>query len=386
MSKIWGIIKKELDKVIKNPRMFFSTFILPGLIIGGIYSFMGISLDSESGKIQEHKSVVYLVRTSDQFNEFINLSRNETYIDLRIDNTILTEEEIKTRIFEDDVDLYIVGEFIDSKEHFTLYFNQLDNLSATAYEKVKVLLEKYHDLLLEDKYGDINLINTTPKPIGDKKKETGIGLAMLLPMIVMTIVFSSSLGIGADVIAGEKERGTLSTLLMAPITKTEIIVGKILATTIITLLSSVGSFLGIAASLPFATKIFNVSGPITYSVMDYVGILFILLSVAMMAVCLVLFASTLARTTKEASMYAMPIYIVAILASTVSMFSTDLPKEFYYYLIPIYNSVLGLKGILSFSIELYQLILIFSSTIVYFILFSFVLVRLFHSEKILFSK
>ena len=66
---------------------------------------------------------------------------------------------------------------------------------------------------------------------------------------------SSSLGIGADVIAGEKERGTLSTLLMAPITKTEIIVGKILATTIITLLSSVGSFLGIAASLPFATKI-----------------------------------------------------------------------------------------------------------------------------------
>ena len=150
---------------------------------------MGISLDSESGKIQEHKSVVYLVRTSDQFNEFINLSRNETYIDPRIDNTILTEEEIKTRIFEDDVDLYIVGEFIDSKEHFTLYFNQLDNLSATAYEKVKVLLEKYHDLLLEDKYGDINLINTTPKPIGDKKKETGLGLAMLLPMIVMTIVF-----------------------------------------------------------------------------------------------------------------------------------------------------------------------------------------------------
>lgn len=104
MSKIWGIIKKELDKVIKNPRMFFSTFILPGLIIGGIYSFMGISLDSESGKIQEHKSVVYLVRTSDQFNEFINFSRNETYIDPRIDNTILTEEEIKTRIFEDDVD------------------------------------------------------------------------------------------------------------------------------------------------------------------------------------------------------------------------------------------------------------------------------------------
>ena len=71
----------------------------------------------------------------------------------------------------------------------------------------------------------------------------------------------------------------------------------------------------------------------------------------MMAVCLVLFASTLARTTKEASMYAMPIYIVAILASTVSMFSTDLPKEFYYYLIPIYNSVLGLKGILSFQLN-----------------------------------
>ena len=97
------------------------------------------------------------------------------------------------------------------------------------------------------------------------------------------------------------------------------------------MLASIGSFIGIAASLPYTSKLFNVSGPVTYGVTDYISILLMLIAIAMTAVCLVLFASTLARTTKEASMYAMPVYIVAILASTISMFTPDLQKPSLLY-------------------------------------------------------
>lgn len=386
MSKIWGIMKKELDKVLKNPRMFFSTLILPGLIIGGIYTFMGINIDSESSKIEEHVSIVHMVNVSDEFNGFLTLTKDQAKIDPLVLEEGLSEEEIKENLDNQVIDLYIVGQMIDSKEQFKLYYNQLKSYSSVAHSKLSGLIEGYHEYLLTQEHGDYTLVLKESVAVGDEQKESGLGLAMLLPMLVMTIVFSSSLGIGADVIAGEKERGTLATLLMAPITKKVIIVGKILSSTLITLLASIGSFIGIAASLPYTSKLFNVSGPVTYGVTDYISILLMLIAIAMTAVCLVLFASTLARTTKEASMYAMPVYIVAILASTISMFTPDLPKNLVYYVIPIYNTVLGLKGILSFSIEPHQILLILGSSVMYFFLFSVILVRLFHSEKILFSK
>lgn len=386
MSKIWGIMKKELDKVLKNPRMFFSTLVLPGLIIGGIYTFMGINIDSESSKIEEHVSIVHMVNVSDEFNGFLTLTKDQAKIDPLVLEEGLSEEEIKENLDNQVIDLYIVGQMIDSKEQFKLYYNQLKNYSSVAHSKLSGLIEGYHEYLLTQEHGDYTLVLKESVAVGDEQKESGLGLAMLLPMLVMTIVFSSSLGIGADVIAGEKERGTLATLLMAPITKKVIIVGKILSSTLITLLASIGSFIGIAASLPYTSKLFNVSGPVTYGVTDYISILLMLIAIAMTAVCLVLFASTLARTTKEASMYAMPVYIVAILASTISMFTPDLPKNLVYYVIPIYNTVLGLKGILSFSIEPHQILLILGSSVMYFFIFSVILVRLFHSEKILFSK
>jgi sodium transport system permease protein len=387
MKSIWGIMKKELDKIFKNPRLIFSTLILPGFIIFTIYAFMGMSIGQEITKTEEHISKVYLLESQPSFDSFISAVKDEAKLDVVNVTQSYSEDEIKNILLNSEADVVII-ESVDTnnKENFTLYFNQLNTLSSTAYSKMQSIIMMYKDARLASEYGDIDLVKLDVKTVGDQQKESGMSLAMLLPMIVITFVFSGSLSVGADAIAGEKERGTLGTLLMAPISKNQIILGKILSTTIITLLSSVSSFLGVLASLPFASKLFGLEGNVQYSVLNYISILLILLAVALMAVCLVLFASTFAKTIKEASMYAMPIYIVAILASTISMFSQELPKEIYYYCIPIYNCVLGLKGILSFSLSNVQLVIIIFSSIFYFVVLSWLLVRLFKNERILFAK
>ena len=220
----------------------------------------------------------------------------------------------------------------------------------------------------------------------DENKSGGQILAMLLPMFIMTFVFAGALSVGSDAVAGEKERGTLATLLMAPIKRNDIIFSKILSTALISIMSALSSFIGVIASLPFAKDMLALDVDVTYSAYSYLQLVIILIILGMLSASLILIASTFAKTTKEASSYAMPIYIVAILVSTVSMFSMETPKDISLYLIPIYNISLGLRAVFSFDLETLQFIILVLSNITYIILINLILFRMFKSEKVLFNK
>ena len=67
MKHALNIVRKELDKIFRNPRLIFSTFILPGLLIFVIYSVLGKTLNSQVQKANEHMSKIYVVNGPDSF-------------------------------------------------------------------------------------------------------------------------------------------------------------------------------------------------------------------------------------------------------------------------------------------------------------------------------
>lgn len=212
-------------------------------------------------------------------------------------------------------------------------------------------------------------------------------LAIIAPMLIMTFIFAGALSIGADSIAGEKERGTISTMMMAPITKDQIILGKIIAAIILTIISSICSFIGLMASLSNylaafgdSTINFNMSiGPVC-------ELLVIIILISLIAVSLFLVASTFAKSTKEATMYAMPIYLIGIISGVFTMFSTSLPTNIIPYIIPIYNLTIALKGIFMDELTFKYFIVIFVSNLIYFFAILKVVKQMFKSEKIMFSR
>ncbi|HPN60951.1 MAG TPA: hypothetical protein PLO88_02325, partial [Bacilli bacterium] len=119
---------------------------------------------------------------------------------------------------------------------------------------------------------------------------------------------------------------------------------------------------------------------------DYLGILLILIVLSVLASSLLLIFSTLAKTVKEATMLAMPLYLAAIIMPVLTMFSESVSKKFWHYLIPIYNCTVGLKAVLSMEITLLNYLLIIASSLVFIVLTVFLLVKLFKSEKVLFAK
>ena len=164
-------------------------------------------------------------------------------------------------------------------------------------------------------------------------------------VLILSFILSSALGIGTDAVAGEKERGTLAKLLLLPIPRNHIIIGKILSTTFLTILSALSSFIGIMASLPFLKTIFagnegEIIDVISYGASDVLLLLLVLLLLAALASSLLLLASTIAKTIKEASALAMPIFIGVMILPMVTMFSEKTDANPALYLIPFYNFIL----------------------------------------------
>lgn len=408
MKHVLNIIKKELDKVFKNPRLFITTFIMPGILIFAIYATMGNLANSELEKAVNNTSNIYVVDVSQSFKETIDmynatypedsenaLNANFTYYE----SNNITKEELDEAlnegacnayiIFEKDFDEVLNNRLKDQSAPLPgvqIYMLSTSTMSAVASEKVNALLNVLRDIKITETYGDITIINNMTFDIADEATQSNYVLAMLLPMLLITFIFAGGLSIGTDSIAGEKERGTIATLLMAPINKNEIVLGKLIASIIMTIISALSSFIGVACSLPMSQEIFGSANLSLLSFSTMISLFGLILSTALIAITIFMIASTIAKNIKEATTFAMPFYMIGIILSLSTMFMEKFPTNIGSYLIPIYNLSLGIKGTLIGEISTINLLIVIGSNLVYFILGVILMTKLFKNEKVMFSK
>jgi len=411
MKNILTIFKKEVDRVFKDKRLIITLFILPGLFIFLVYSFIGGALDNV---INGETFEVAIVNPTNEFesiyesaekqrieNEFI--SEEMTYTQTDIDNELskrlviitITEEQIndyKAKIDDEDWNILIV--FPDNLKDYsggsanpTVMFYSNPKDQASAINRFKNYLYSYDELLKYSLFGDTDYLayDFQTSEITENER-IGTIMSSLLPMLVIMFLFSGAMSIGPESIAGEKERNTLSTLLITPIKRSELAIGKIMSLSLLSLISAISSFIGIILSLP---KLLNLDGGSlsVFGLDQYLLILVVLFSTIFVIVGIVSVISAYARTLKEATTYITPIYILTIVVSVTSMFSTGASTNTWMYLIPIYNAVQSLIGIMTFTdgIGIFVLITAVSNT-VYLVGFIYLLNRMFQSERIMFNK
>lgn len=415
MKHALNIVRKELDKIFCNPRLIFSTFILPGLLIFVIYSVLGKTLNSQVQKANEHMSKIYVVNGPDSFYaardlyDSLSEADPETYYKLNADfipfdpstiegnlplkdylTGLVDEGEVDALVsfeadFKNKVEAFLNKERDTAPEVF-IYANSTINNSSVALSKINTLLGLMNSTKMAEIGNPPSIYTGIPVELASEEQTSGQMIGMLLPMLITVFVFAGGISVGADAIAGEKERGTISTLLMAPVSKSYIVIGKIIATIIITVLSSLGSFVGVIASFPNAKELFGNVNMISYGFVQYVQIFTVIILIALIASSFFLIASAIAKSTKEATMYATPVYMIAMVTSYFPMFTDKLPKEAGPYLIPIYNLILGLKGILLSNLTTLNFFLIVGSTLVYAVLLLNLVRVLFKSEQLMFQK
>jgi sodium transport system permease protein len=389
MKNILTVFKKEWDRVIKDRRLVLMVILLPGLLIYMIYSVMGIMINNPTEVVSD----IAVVNPQEDFRTIYESLEDMDF--LNITAIGLTEvDEYKKKIDSEEWTMVIV--FPEGIENYDgtgekpiveVYSNPNQLESSNVNNRFLNYLITYQEALSYELHGDTTyfMINQVQTEL-DENQLMGTVLSQLMPMLIIMFLFSGAMSIGPEAIAGEKERGTIATILITPIKRKELAMGKILSLSVLSLLSAVSSFLGIILSLP---KLINQqdANMAIYGFNDYLLIFLVLFSTIFVIIGIISILSAFAKSVKEAGSYITPVYILTILVSITSSFSNNQDPSIYRFFMPILNSVESLRAIMTFSPNalMYTLITV-ASNVVYLAIFVAVLNKMFNSEKIMFAK
>ena len=399
MKNILAIMKKELRRFFGDKRMI-ATLILPGLLIYVIYSLMGGALSENLAGGGENTEYRVLTHGSSELISAVTLNSGMNITYYRCPDC--TEEHdpatISKAINEEGFHAYLViPEDFDQKiaaydpatgqpaPEVKIYYNSSDADSATAYSTLLALLGALESSMANR--FDVNISPDTVFDVATEEDLTGMLFSMLMPLLLIILMFSSCMAMTAESIAGEKERGTIATLLITPIKRSELALGKIAALSIMSLLGGLCSFVGVLLALPklMGGEAMDAVDTSVYTMGDYAMILCVILSTILVFVSLIAVLSALANSVKEASTLVSPLMLVVTVIGVSGMFGSP-EKSLGLFLIPVYNSVQCISGVFSMSYEPIQIILTVAANLLTAGVFAVVLTRMFNSERVMFKK
>lgn len=388
---IWTIARKELARFFGDKRTVFSAVLLPGLIIYIMYSFMGSAITKMTTADENYRFRVDAVNLPASVSTLLPEEQFEL-TEIGADAAEESRAEITDKardlllVFPENFDAAVAAYTPEqgAAPQVEVYFNSADTESAAAYQAVRTMLDLYESALANR--FDVNAGAGT-FDLASEKDTTGTIFSSMLPMLLMIFLFSGCMSVAPEAIAGEKERGTMATMLVTPTRRSEIAIGKIVALSIIALLSGASSTLGTLLSLPKLMGAASDSmSAAYYTASDYAVLTAVILSTVLLLVALISVLSAWAKTIKEAQTTVMPLMMVVMLLGVSAMFGGGPKTELYYYCIPLYNSVQAMVGIFSFEAAPAAMVVTVCANLVYACIAGFVLTKLFNSEKVMFRR
>ncbi len=389
-NAIFTIFKKELARFFKDKRTLIA-LLMPGFLIYIIYSLMGGFIGDAFMPDKDYKPIIYSVntpKTVDALFENMELaiipSENIEKEKQAIENGSIDLLMIFPENFEGLIAVYY-PESGEPAPNVELYYNSSNTNSATAYQTVDSLLDLYESMRAN--MFDINRPASEEQTfdLATEKDMTGMIFSMIMPMLLMMLLFSGCMAVAPESIAGEKERGTIATLLITPTKRSHIAIGKILALSVMALISGASSTAGTLLSLP---KLMGGSVELdgaAYGMQDYTMLAVVILSTVLVFITLISIISAYAKTVKEAGTYVTPLMILSMLVGLSGM-TGAMAEHPALYAIPIFNSVQSMIGIFSFDLNIVHVIITVCANIAVTAVGVFVLTRMFSSEKIMFNK
>ena len=399
-KKMIAIMKKEFARFFGDKRLVFTTILMPGLMIYILYTLLGQGIMKQFAASEDYVYQIYTVDLPEAFSYLKTESDLEvTEITVEKESDVLekieAEEADLLMVFQSDFDAAVAAydplDTTQAAPDINMYYNSVSTESSTIYNQMYQVFDDYESSLA-NKF-DINAEEGVKYDVATEKDTSAQLFSMLLPMLLMSFLFSGCMAVAPESIVGEKERGTIATLLVTPMKRSELAVGKVLSLSVIGLLGGVSSFIGTMLALPnlmggAALEDDSMTGAMSaavYSGTDYVLLLFVILSTVLVIIGAISLMSGLAKSVKGAGTMVSPLMIVVMLIGVSTMFGDGAPKEVYWYLIPFYNSVQCMNGIFSFDLVPVNFVVTIVANLLYALVMTAGLAKIFDSEKIMYS-
>ena len=381
MKQFLTIFKKELKMFFMNRRLLISS-LLPSVIILVFYILAGnISADVVDYS-NETFNIAMIHEVSSHKDAFKNRNLNVSYVnydDVDLAKKALTNGEIELLLVYDEDFQNMVEN--NQKPNVDIYYDSSNDKSNYIYSVINGFLFSDSTTVVYS-----YTINESVHPdLSNGKGEAIRIMSMLIPYLLISVLFAGCVNATSTVIAGEKERGTMATLLVTPVKRSVICFGKMLALTVIALFTSAISLFMSFIATKFAKDTslsFNLS---LYSISTIFELLIIIFFTVIFFTVVLCCVSTCSKTVKEANSLSTSLNLLILLLAMTSITGFN-PTNDLFFMIPFYNTVLTLQKMFKMALTLQEFFITLGTTILYSLIGIFACKKMFDSEKIMFSK
>lgn len=399
---MWQVYLKELTELMRDKKTLIFVILLPIFIFPVIFGVMGLVLSSTTNTAMqaEHRYVIVNAEQAPQFADALFYHKN--FKQIKTDKTAEADLIAAIRNDEFDVAIVIPADFSAKRQaaeqsQWQIIYNQSSQFDF-MYRYFSELMTNFNEQLQRDTLTQLNVdpakLAAIIKPVAvqkvdtaDKRENIGEKFGAVIAYILVPLCLLGASYPAIDMGAGEKERGTLETLLICPISRVSIVLGKfltVLTTGLVGALITVGSF-GIWGAIigSFAGMAVVQEAMSAIAITELVLIFSLLLPISAVFAALLLAISIYARTFKEAQNYISPLSILIFLPLVAAMMpGVELNAK--TALVPIMNVALAIKELIKGTADYMLLGLIFASTLLLAAVAIGFCVRWFQQEKVLF--
>lgn len=404
MRKIGILVKKEVRDILRDKKTLIMMVAVPLLLYPLIIIGMsiGFSMFLQSQEDSEH-TVAYAESFQAEAEAMEALYReNEEEIDWQLTFVPVKDAELAASDSAAgsagyDVRMDMTRE-MDGTLNVSLSYTSTDEGSNGTRRAVEGVLDRYREALLAQELRQAGLGEEALYPVryssrdGASVSESfGMDIGGSIGMMLIVTILLGAVYPAIDATAGEKERGTLETLLTLPVTNFQMIFSKFISVSIFTCVTAVLSVLSLGGSVLFLmfglsdTLAEQFEGFSLAAMLPYVPLLLVtLIATALLVTALCMCFCVFAKSFKEANNYVTPVLLVVMFASMTAMFPSFV-LDYRTAMMPIVNVSLMVKQMLSGKLQIPLVLLTMAVNCAYSLLIAWILAKLYDSEAILFS-
>ena len=392
-KKTFTIYKKEMLDILRDKRTVISTIVVPiilyPLLMVGISSIMS----RQEQKLEEQTAIIYL---DDQVRD-MNSGKIMAYLSNVKNVQIMNEVDDPMNLIHEDIvkAIITITDTVNSSGFQILRakisYDESDEKAARVFRQLRDEFVKIENDIIGDRLADISVdveilsaVEVIKDNIAPPEQMLGFFIGQILPYLLIMLTISGGAVVASDLVAGEKERGTLETILVSAAHRNELVFGKYL--TIITI-SFITVFLNLFSMYVSFQHMLGQTGidmqNINLPLGNFALVLVAMLPMITLFAAILLSISTFSRNIKEAQSYQMPLLMVGMMAAMITIFPA-FELNAGMALIPIVNIALLFKDIMMNNFQLDYFLIVVGSTLILDIAAIYYSIKLFNNESILF--
>ena len=380
-NNLWNILKKELRELFRDKKSLAMMLIIP-IFIPLIMLGMSALFEAQANKdIEEYNKIGFAYELSQEEKQIAE--------EMNIEIVNGTEEELKQKYDNEEINLYIT-------KNENRYILNSDSSDTSTY--AKSLMESYFNTYkqyLQQQYLQANNINSNEvlniitveeNLIEEDNYFVNFIKNYAFLFIIMAITVSATYP-ATDTTAGEKERGTLETLLTFPIKSKDIILGKFLGVTISSIITGLISLVLAIISLIIAQDIFSIyeGMNIMFTPVTIIFAIVVIIAYSFFISGLCISIASTSKTFKEAQSALTPLTFLSFFPGMIA-FMVEVTGTPLISIIPFLNYTVIFTDINNGNVNILNIALMIISTIAYISIVLAYIIKQYKSEKVLFSK